>query len=229
MSATNLPRIIAAVMLAAMAVHHYLTVRMPAGIEEYDQRIRAAAAQVPDHIGPWVSTDEAVPTQAVNTLRPNLIISRRYVNLETGVSVGLLIVHCADAHHMVGHYPLRCYPLRGWQLQSSQQRDWTAGDRTITGMEYHFTMSGDDSGMGPVGPDRAIVVDNCLLRPGMILRDMDGLSKSIVGASGPAMGAAQIQVYCSPNLSQAQLDVAVKTLVEGYRPVLDAILSNPVK
>jgi hypothetical protein len=43
------------------------------------------------------------------------------------------------------------------------------------------------------------------------------------------MGAAQIQVYCSPNLSHAQLDVAVKTLVEGYRPVLDAILSNPVK
>ena len=229
MSAMNLSRTIAAVMLAAMAVHHHLTVRMPAGVEEYDQRVRESVALVPDHIGPWVASDETVPAQAVNTLRPNLIISRRYVNLETGVSVGLLLVHCADAHHMVGHYPLRCYPLRGWELQSSEPRDWTAGDRTITGMEYHFKMTSADSGRGPGSPEESLTVANCLLRPGMVLRDMDGLSKSIVGAAGPSLGAGQIQVYCESSLPQAQLDAAVKALVEGYRPVLDAILSNPVK
>ena len=227
MSAMNLSRIIASLMLAAMAVHHYLAVRLPAGIDQYDQRIRDAAGFVPDHIGVWVGTDEKVPTQAINTLRPNVIISRRYVNLETGASVGLLIVHCADAHHMVGHYPLRCYPLSGWELQTSQKRDWNAADRKITGMEYHFTMSSEDAGLGPAGQEKTITVANFLLRPGMILRDMDGLSKSIVGAAGPSLGAGQIQVYCQSDMPQAQLDAAVKALIEGYRPVLDAILSSP--
>lgn len=223
---TTLYRSLGVLILAAMAVQNYFTVHKSGDVERYQAHIRDLAAQVPPQIGPWVGQDVRVPAQALSVLNPNVMISRRYVNAETGATAGLLLVHCGDAHHMVGHFPLRCYRAQGWQVQSAQPRDWTVGNLRMTGTEYAFHR--DSIGSGAGAGEQSIVVANCLLRPGgKILRNMDDLSATIVGAGGSSSGAGQMQVYFDASVPPAQRNAAIISLLNGYRPVIDAILANP--
>jgi Protein of unknown function (DUF3485) len=223
--ATGISRLLATMMLGAIALQNALTVHRSPDVERYDTRIRDAAGQIPARIGSWIGQDVKVPARALTVLRPNVLISREYVNVETGQRAGLMLVHCDDAHHMVGHYPMRCYPADGWDFVRAEPRDWQVGDLRLSGTEYEFFMR--EIGEQISGEQR-IIVANCLLRPdGQVLRDMDSLSKSIIGAEGQATGAGQIQVYFDASIPKAERDSAVQILVAGYRPVIDAILSNP--
>lgn len=226
MSARSAWVILAFVLLAWMGAHRYATVRRPAGVEEYHANVRAAVTQVPAEIGGWVGKDIPVPPRAIRVLDPNAIVSRQYTNVEKGDLAGLLLVHCADAHDMVGHFPVRCYKAAGWDLKSSRERDWVVGDLRLTGMEYVFVR---DAREAP-GEQNTVIVANCLLRPGgQVLRDMNALSRTIVGAGGQASGAGQVQVYFDPTVLEARRDAAVVALVQGYRPVIDAILAKAVQ
>ena len=223
MSSINVTRIAALLMLAAIAVQRYVTTHKPANVEAYQQRIATAADNIPNHIGPWVGQDVKVPAQALSLLKPAVMISRRYLNVENGAVAGLMLVHCSDAHDMAGHFPLRCYPAQGWSLRSSQPRDWELEGLKLTGTEYEFVLN-DEPGRGP----QHIYVANCLFRPGgQVLRDMNGLARSIVGAGGEATGAGQMQIDFDGDVPREQRDAAIRTLAGGYRPVLDAILANP--
>jgi Protein of unknown function (DUF3485) len=225
LGAAGLSRLLAASLLGAIAVQNYATTHASADLHQYRARIRQAAERIPARIGPWVGQDVPVPTRAVTTLRPNVLISRRYVNVETGLSAGLMLVHCNDAHHMVGHYPLRCYPAEGWRLVSSRPHDWQVGDLRLSGTKYEFDKQ--EIG-GQINGEQRIIVVNCLFRPGgLVLRDMESLSDSIIGAGGQASGAGQIQVYFDAAVPEAVRDSTVQVLVAGYRPVIDAILSTP--
>lgn len=203
--------------------HRYFARRHPAGVVEYRRQVRESAALVPDRIGAWVGTDVDIQARAIKVLDPNLMISRRYTNVEDGTVAGLSLVHCSDAHDMVGHFPMRCYPAQGWNVRSAQPREWVVGDLRLTGMEYDFTT---DSLEG--GGSRALTVINCMFRPdGVVLRDMESLSRSIIGAGGQSSGAGQIQIYFDSQIPQEKRDAAVLVLVEGYKPVLRSIL-NPI-
>jgi hypothetical protein len=222
----NFYRTLGVVLLVAIAIHRYATAHAPASVEQYHQSIRTAAEGLPRQISGWVGEDVPVPVQAVTLLRPNVMLSRRYVNVENGASAGVLFVHCSDAHSMAGHYPLRCYPARGWNVRSAEPRDWLVGNLLITGTEYEFTQEE----FGAPNGERSIVVANCLLRPdGQILRDMDGMTKSIVGAGGQSTGAGQIQIYFDSHVPKSQRDATIAALINGYKPLLNAVLANPVK
>jgi hypothetical protein len=223
--ATGATRLLAAMMLGAIAMQNALTAHRSPDVDRYDARIRDAAERIPHRIGSWIGQDVKVPARALTVLRPNVLISRAYVNVETGERAGFMLVHCDDAHHMVGHFPMRCYPADGWEFVRGEPRDWQIGDLRLTGMEYEFFMR--EIG-GQINGEQRIIVANCLLRPGgLLLRDMDSLSKSIIGAEGQATGAGQVQVYFDASVPQSQRDSAIRALVAGYRPVIDAILSNP--
>ncbi len=224
MTAPFIYRSIAALLLAAMASEHYLATRKTPNVEGYHASIREAAAHLPSHIGPWVGTEVPVIARAVQLLAPNVLISRRFVDVEDGRTAGILIVHCADAHDMVGHFPLRCYPADGWNLTDSREVSWKFGDRDITAMEYSFVLPPASAAES----QHTITVENFLLRPnGKILRDMDSLSDSIMGAQGQASGAGQIQVYFTDsNLSAADRESIFHDFVKGYRPLIDAILAD---
>ena len=220
----NTYRWIAGALLAAIAVHRLATAHTPVNVEQYQQSIRTAAEHIPRQIAGWVGEDVPLQVQAVSLLRPNVMLSRRYLNIENGRSAGMLLVHCSDAHSMAGHFPLRCYPAGGWKLQSSEPRDWRVGNLVITGTEYEFTM--DE--LATPGGSRMMTVANFLLRPGgKVLRDMNGMTKSIIGAGGQATGAGQIQVYFDSRVPREQRDETVIALIEGYRPIIDAILADP--
>jgi hypothetical protein len=225
MNGFTLNRTLAAVVIAGIAVHQHLAFYRTPGIDQYHANVRAAAALVPNMIGPWVGQDVPTRAQALTVLRPNVMISRHYINIETGASVSVMLVHCVDAHSMVGHYPGRCYPADGWTLKNSTPRDWVVGNLTLTGTEYEFTTGGDLSG-GLNAQD--IIVANCLLRPGgLILRDMDSMSNSILGAAGQSLGAGQLQIIFDASVPQDQRDATLAVLAQGYKPVLDAILATP--
>lgn len=224
MSSRSAFRLLSVLFLAVIAVHRYAIARKSFGVERYQASIRAAAATIPTRLGSWVGQDVEVPVQAVDVLQPNVMLSRRYTNVENGMTAGLLFVHCGNAHHMAGHFPLRCYPARGWTLRSAQHRDWNAGGIRITGSEYTFHMDA-----GPDYPvEQSIVVVNCLLRPnGQILRDMDAMTRTIIGAGGAASGAGQLQVYFDASIPKAQRDAAIGQILGGCKPLIQAIIANP--
>jgi len=220
----NLYRIIGVALLLAIAIHRFVTAHAPASVERYQENIRILAEKLPHKIGGWVGEDVPVPVQAVTLLRPNVILSRRFLNVETGDGAGVLFVHCSDAHSMAGHYPLRCYPARGWNVRSAEPRDWQVGNLKITGTEYQFSMEE----LGEANGERSMTVANCILRPnGQILRDMDAMAKSIVGAGGQTTGAGQIQVWFDSRVPREKRDATIVALLDGYKPVIEAVLANP--
>jgi len=162
--------------------------------------------------------------RATKLLAPNLMISRHYVNVENGQTVGLLVVHCGDAHDMVGHYPVQCSRADGWNLTTAKQASWHIGERTFNGMEYSFVLP--PASRNEVA--HTITIDNFLLRPNnKIMKDMDELSAAIIGAAGQAAGAGQIQVsFYDSTLTAEERHAIVEEILSGYRPVIDAILAE---
>ena len=87
----------------------------------------------------WTSRAWKIPDAAVQLLRPNTTLSRRYVNVSDERQwADLLVVQCRDPNDMSGHYPPNCYPANGEPMVSERPRTWQVGDRTINGMEYQF-------------------------------------------------------------------------------------------
>src|SRR5688500_8789301 len=88
--------------------------------------------------GIWVGEDIEPTKAAVQLLRPNIILSRRYTDTNGGDRYGhrtcsVLIVQCGNSRDMVGHYPENCYPNSGEPMVGKVARDWKIGDRTIIG------------------------------------------------------------------------------------------------
>jgi hypothetical protein len=210
--------------VAAIGIQRTVAMHRPASMVKYHERVRTVAEQVPKRIGPWIGEDVRVPVQAMTVLRPNVMLSRRYVNIENGQGAGVLLVHCSDAHAMAGHFPLRCYPARGWDVQDAKPRDWEVDGLKITGMEYTFTLPAEEA-IASHEP-QTMIVANCLLRPGQVLRDMDAMVKSVIGAGGQASGAGQVQVYFDARVPAEDRDAAIVTLLSSYKPVIETILSG---
>jgi hypothetical protein len=93
----------------------------PEDAEDYHRAIRDAVNAIPHQIGPWEGADEEVTPAAIELLRPNIIMARRYTHQDTGQVVSLLIVHCKDARDLMGHYPPVCYPAQGWRVVESYE------------------------------------------------------------------------------------------------------------
>jgi hypothetical protein len=56
---------------------------------------------------------------------------------------------------------------------------------------------------------------------------MDGVSSSIIGATGQASGVGEIQFDFDASVPRDQRDKAMAELSAGYRPLIDAVLSAP--
>jgi hypothetical protein len=219
----QISRILAVALLCAMGAYRIHSMHAPADVTAYHAAIRESVKDVPHRIDAWVGRDVEPSVQATMLLHPNLMISRQYLDLESGRSVGFLLVHCTDAHDMAGHFPLRCYPAQDWKVVSATPKDWNTASLAITGMEYEFSKSAEIGGHG----DSHLIVANFLLRPGHILRDMDAMVALIRGAGGQAQGAAQVQVCFDASVPPDARDKIVKTFITAYEPVIRAILADP--
>jgi len=191
--------------------------------DAYHQKVRAAIEAIPLEIGSWVGTDVPVPPAALAMLRPNALVSRRYVNRRAGQHVDLLVEQCRDARDMAGHYPPVCYPSNGWTPQRETPMQWTTADgHTIYGTEYEFSQA---------LPDRAslIVVDNVFVLPdGSITRDMKGVRALASDYRKHFYGAGQIQIVFSTHMPADERRRIAELMLGAVRPVVQTISSGVI-
>jgi Protein of unknown function (DUF3485) len=185
--------------------------------EPYHARVKEQTEALPMYIGTWLATEAPVPPSAVQLLRPNAIVSRRYQDALSGSQVMFLLVHCKDARDLLGHWPPVCYVGQGWTRQSAVPRDWQVDQLTVAGMQYEFTAS--RAGRAP-----HLAVDNFFILPGgKICRSMDEVDTIARDPRRKRFGAAQVQVVSDGTLSERERADALALLVRAAQPVIDAI------
>ena len=211
------PRLVALVMLGYVGFGHLLADRVAPDAETYHARIRVLAEYAPLRIGEWVGKDMPVPVAAVTLLKPNVILSRSFINFRTGTEVQFLLVQCRDARDLLGHYPPVCYVTHGWQLRSSLREDWQVGDQVIHGTLYNFSPSSSDQ-LVPQNISNFMVVPG-----GGTCPDMQGVDGAAKDHRRRLLGAAQVQVVTSERLSMEDHAAVREKLLLAHHDLIDAI------
>ena len=222
-----IPPALCLMILGGVAVEKSTHVK-PQDAKGYHAAVAAAIEQIPPTIvglgkdGTWHGSDSAPTKAAIELLRPNKILSRRYADSSEATRSSsrvcdVLIVQCERAGDMVGHYPRTCYVSAGETLLAARDRDWTVGNTVITGTEYTFERYSRGQ------PTRRVVY-NFLFAPGQgIVRDIKGVNKAAEDYQWRHFGAAQFQFVMDDSLSREARDGIFATLMGNDIGVLDAL------
>jgi len=211
---------IAAAMLVGVTVHGH---SFPSGrnAEPYHAAVRDAAMQLPRRIGPWVGRDTEMPEAAIALLRPNVMLSRRYQHERTGRSFELLLVQCADARDMEGHFPPVCYPAFGWNQAEADPQVFQIDGLSVAAMEYKFMRQ--TSG----GRRYGAWVNNIILLPqGRFATTMSEIRRLAGTYSDRFFGAAQVQLIFDDRWTQSQRRQVTEQVLTPLRPLMELILSG---
>jgi Protein of unknown function (DUF3485) len=198
----------------------------PADTASYHEQIKKVAANAPMRIGDWMGYDMATPQSAIMLLRPNVIVSKRYINYVTGEAVSFLLVDCTDARDLQGHYPPICYPNEGWLQMSLESRDWQVGNLKLTGTQYEFMKKQYDPQKNLPIETTESIANFMLLPDGKIGRDMDSVRAAAKNLQSRYYGAAQVQVIMDSSLSQERKDQIVQTMAGGYGDLISVIIGR---
>jgi hypothetical protein len=183
----------------------------------YHQFIKELEKEIPFVINDWVGSDTGVPPAAVALLKPNLLISRRYINGATGQVASLLIVQCGDSRDMVGHYPPRCYPAHGMV-----QRDNHFKQRVVEGVEIPFTQY--EFASMSLGETVDLIVNNFIVLPdGRIMPDIDGMASMAADYQKRFLGAAQVQIVVEATVPASDEERIFNELVGANIKLIQAM------
>lgn len=187
----------------------------PADVEPYHTRAKAAVERLRYTIGLWTGVDVPVPAAAQQLLRPNALLSRRYINntpsrpgsvaSQIQERLSLLIVQCRDPRDMAGHYPPICYPAHGAVPTGERRISFVLTDSRgvpfdLHATEYRFTAE-------YAGVRISTVVINSLIIPGVgTTPDMAGVYRAAENYLHRLHGAAQIQIVLSDEIPPARRD-----------------------
>ncbi|HTW95069.1 MAG TPA: exosortase/archaeosortase family protein [Tepidisphaeraceae bacterium] len=211
--------IVTMLLLVSGASADRLSLPTPRSAEPYHALVRLAAAKAPMRIGVWVGQNASVEPEVYESLKPNVFISRRYTNSNTGEWVSFLLVQCADVRDLAPHYPPACYPGAGLSLTASRDRDWQIGGLHIEGREYEFESN-------QFLHNDPIIVENFMLLPdGRTGRDNQFLRRQI-GLADRYFGAAQVQIVFPAETPLQRRDEIFQTIVGAYAPLLKTIGSG---
>jgi hypothetical protein len=189
-------------------------------VEASQARVRAAADAMPNWIGPWLGKSIAQPAAALRILHPNVMLSRRFTNSDTGEQFSLLFVQVGDSRDILGHYPPVCYPSLGWTMQSATSQDWQNGQLNVHGMEYAFSRNHLE------GQTR-IIVDNFLfLADDATYRNMQEMQSAARNRRRWGLGAGQAQFIFDPVTPSQRRSEIVQTFLKSLAPILDAMSSG---
>ncbi|MEO6435287.1 MAG: hypothetical protein ABIP55_05945 [Tepidisphaeraceae bacterium] len=237
---TLTPPVLACGLLAGIVAEQRRHLQPP-DVEPYHARAREAVKKVPYFIGTWTGHDEEITIAAQKLLRPNAILSRKYVDHAApqarpgearsgdGRAASLLIVQCLDSRDMVGHYPPICYQAHGMtpDQNHSGPRDWSVNGMTIPGYEYQFTEVYQ-------GQTLLTTVYNFLIVPGKgIVRDMKGIEQAAEDYQQRYYGAAQFQVVfhgqASAEGSREERDEVFATLMGPNLKLIETLTSGALQ
>ena len=207
--------IVCAALLLLGAARSRLSLPRPADADAYHDAVRLAAAGIPLRAGDWVAEDLPVPSESLEQLHPNVIISRRYHNGATGASVSLLLVQSRDVRYIAPHYPPVCYPGAGLTQTSQNKVRIRLAQISVNATRYTF--ESNNFGRGGLQVDNFMVLPDGTFQP-----DMEGMERRI-GSQQRYFGAAQVQVVHSDNRADSEETAETEAILAGYQPVIDAI------
>lgn len=188
--------------------------------EGYHAQVREVAKDLPREIGPWKSIDTELPEAAVALLRPNVLISRRYIEDKTERSFALLIVQCADARDMEGHYPPNCYPSAGWASKRSKAVSLEIGSLEATSMDYRF-----ERGL-PDGKETISVVNLIVVPKQGFVTSMGSIRQLSGTVSDRYYGAAQVQFVFDGQWDEDQRLAVVEQVGDTFEPLIRVIMDK---
>lgn len=185
--------------------------------DSYHERVREAIESIPYRINSWVGTDVETPPAAIKLLKPNKILQRRYVDVASGQTISLLVVHCGDMRDMRGHYPPVCYPAHGWTMRSADTTSFSTRGQQYPGAEYEFTRV-----VG--GAERDMEIFSFFILPdGEIAPDMDALNRAAGRRSMTGLGAAQVQIIGGEDLPPKEQRELIDEFVRGIEHTIRVI------
>lgn len=216
MSTKDLIASLVALLLLGGAAADRISVLPPPGSGQYHQRVHAAAASLSPDFGDWTSVEVPIPAEASRLLRPNVVISRGYVNNAMGLRVSFLLIQCTDVRDMVSHYPPICYPYRGLSLVKQNVQSFQDGGLTMPATEYQFESGTLNS------PDMTVVENFMILPIGRITANMDQVKEQLRLRSR-YFGAGQVQIMFESGATEQLRHRVAQDFISHYQPLIDAI------
>lgn len=190
-------------------------------------RIAALLGVVPDRLGPWITTEVPVPSEAVEILRPNAIFCRRFMRIGGDEDVTVILVHCADARDMAGHYPPICYRQIGWTLDLERitrprVESPSLGDPAMCVYRFRRTTATGER-------EEITVLNGFLLPDGRTSPDVFDTRPLGEAPTRASRGLAQLQlVFRSDIPDDAAIEIARDVLSEFPREALRALIGTPL-
>ncbi len=207
------PAACGAVLLAALAFANFGGEPIP-GAVEYHARVREAIEKIPYRIGAWVGDDIETPPAAVRLLKPNKIIQRKYVDLGSGETFHLLVVHCQQTRDMLGHYPPQCYPAHGWTQEAVRETTLEFNGQTFAARDYEFDRPGQSA------EQRMLIYSFFVLPNRNIVADMETLNRVSGRRAASQLGAAQVQILGGENMPKEQRRKIISEFILAIEPVI---------
>jgi hypothetical protein len=170
----------------------------------------------------WVAKgDHDIPDSAIELLRPNFILGRRYQRIGGGPMLDFLVVHCTDVRDMTGHYPPICYPSSGWVAGEESATMLRSQDAEIPAREYQFSRTND------VGLETRIRVFNFFILPGGEVTDsMEDVSRRAERRLVSARGIAQLQILMPQSIPESDAIKAANDFLGAVTDLLEIIGFN---
>jgi hypothetical protein len=209
--------IVGMLIMIGVYIDHYSLYGYAQSAEKYHAHVKDVVARMPISVGDWICSKTTIPEGAEALLRPNVTISRDYVNLATGQRASFLLVQCRDARDLIGHYPPVCYAAHGYVLSERTPREWTVGGDTLNGTMYQFK---SDNGLSLSAMK---VYDVMVLPNNKTTPDMAGVDSIARDRKQRYFGAAQIQIITAADMSATDQAAVISSLLESAKPVIDAI------
>lgn len=199
--------------LACLAVLALLAIAGAPTIDDAGtgDRARRAVEGVPYRIGAWTGTDIPVPPAAVEMLRPDAVLARRYRDAH-GRALDLLLVHCRDTRDMVGHYPPACYPAHGWHPDPPADAPAlvVVGGRTVAARLYRFRRIGD------FGSEERLTILNAFVLPdGRTTAELAELRTLAGRYEVSVRGVGQVQVVAAGRVDRDEFLRRAEDLLAG--------------
>lgn len=210
--------VVGVILLALMAMDrkHY---RTQSDFAPFHEKAAKAISNWPKRIGCWMGGIETFTDDELRLLQPNAAFKVRYIDsehpMDASRNVVVMLIQCAQATNMRGHYPPNCYPAQGYvEIGPAMPRTWKIDDFKIDGMEYHYER--------PNNPQSLTVTYNFMILPEEgIKRDMKAIYESADDYQKSYYGAAQVQVVFGGALAEASTEMRTQRdqiLVELLSP-----------
>lgn len=210
--------LVVALLLLAGAGVDRLSMRPSRLALEYHARVRAVYDAMPLNFPPWRGTVVPEPADAIDMLKPNVLLSRTYEDASTDRRATFLLVQCTDVRDLISHYPPICYPNQGMQRLRDQERQFPldVGGLEVPVTEYTFESR-------TLQDSRLTVVYNFMVLPdNRILPNMDEVGKR-QSLDRRFYGMAQVQIVFDGRVPPERRQKTAEELIRLHMKLIDVI------